>query len=189
LVTFCGEVSIVVQGLVRVVGRRLAVVGAALSLVTGMVAWTASQPAFSVALASSCSSRSDDRCESKADRAEDAKEAQNAKQCRANHTEKFCSDQDRAEDKAEKDKDRDCEQQEDREGDHDGKSDCETYGGSGDSNVQIGALASLTKPISAAGFDAGLVGTGGSILVVAGTVLMVAVRRRRIARKYRIARK
>jgi hypothetical protein len=174
----------VVQRLVRVVGRRLAVGGAGLSLVTGMVAWTATQSTLGVALASSpssCSSRSDDRCDSNADRAEDAREAQNAKQCRTTHSEKFCRDQDRSEDKAEKAKD--CDQQEDREGDHNGDSDCETYGGSGDSNVQIGALASVTKSISAAGFDAGLVGTGGSILVVAGTVLLVAVRRRRIGRR------
>jgi hypothetical protein len=174
----------VVQGFVRVMCRRMAVGGAALSLVTGVMAWSATQSAVSVALASpsnSCSNHSDDRCESKADRAEDAKEAQNLKDCRANHTAKFCADQDRREDKNENA--RDCDEEGDHEGDHQGNFDCEPYGGSGDSNVQIGALASVTKSISAAGFDAGLVGTAGSVVVVVGTVLMVAVRRRRIGRR------
>ena len=142
-----------------------------------MIAWGASQSAVTVALASSassCSSHSDERCESKADRTEDAREARSQKQCRATHTAKFCSDQARAEDRSESN----C----DEEGDRQENADCETYGGSGDSSAEIAAFASVTKSISAAGFDAGLVGTAGSLVLVVGTVLMVAVRRRRMGR-------
>jgi len=167
----------VVQGFLGNIGRRLAVGGAALSLVTGAMAWTATQSAVSVALASpssSCSNESGDRCDSKAGRAEDAKEAQSEKQCRTTHTAKFCRDQARAEDRAERENN--C----DQEGDRDENKDCEVYGGSGDTSAQIGAFASVTKSISAAGYDASLVGTAGTVVLVVGTVLAVAVRRRRM---------
>jgi hypothetical protein len=167
----------VVQGFLANVGRRLAVGGATLTLVTGAMAWTATQSTVSVALASpssSCSNESSDRCDSKAGRTEDAKEAQSEKQCRATHTAKFCRDQARAEDRAERENN--C----DEEGDRDENKDCEVYGGSGDSSAQIGAFASVTKSISVAGYDASLVGTAGSLALVVGTVLLVAVRRRRM---------
>jgi hypothetical protein len=160
-------------------GQRLAVCAAAFSLVTGVMAWSATQSATGVALASSCSSRSDGACDTKAARAEDVREAQGEQQCRADHTEQFCQDKARAEDQEEAATE--C----DEEGNRDGNSDCEPYGAnreSGDNRVHISAIDDASKSLSRAGFDPGVIGTAASILLVVGTLLTVAVGRRRIGR-------
>jgi hypothetical protein len=173
----------VVLGMVSGLVQRLTVGAAAFGLMAGGMSWVGAQPVVTVALASSCN-HEDGRCESRddrttdrsnADRAEDAQEAKDQKNCRATHTAKFCQDQARAEDRNEKSHD-DC----DEEGDHDGNSDCEPYGGSGESRAHIGALDSVTKPISSAGYNVGQIGTTGASFLVVGTLLYVAVRRRRI---------
>jgi hypothetical protein len=183
---FAGRLFSVVQGMVSGLVRRLAVGVATFGLVAGGMSWVAAQPVITVALASSCN-HEDGRCESRAeptsadqkntDRTADSQEAKSEKSCRASHTAKFCQDQARAEDKTEKSQD-EC----DEEGNHDGDPDCELYGGSGDSQAHIGALESVTKPIAAAGYDVGQIGTAGASFLVVGTLFVVAVRRRRISR-------
>jgi hypothetical protein len=159
-------------------GQRLAVGAAALSLVTGAIAWGSTQSAGNVALASSCNNHSEGRCDSKAARAEDAKEVKNEQQCRAEHTEESCRDRARSEDQEEQATE--CDQENDR----DQNSDCETYGAYGEpgDHLHIAELDAATKALGRAGVDTSLIGTATSILVVAGTFLAVAIARRRAGR-------